>query len=119
MQDTFEISQKTGSVWSTNVQIYQRFMDISDKLGKSQEEIGAVTETVAEVETEGYAIQVAGRRCPVPGVVIGPHAAAPIQYSQVTFGLQDIVFSTEVETTAGWQTVELAVVVERFAVFCP
>ena len=48
MQDTFEISQKTGSVWSTNVQIYQRFMDVSDKLGKSQAEIGEVTETVAK-----------------------------------------------------------------------
>ena len=48
MQDTFEISQKTGSMWATNVQIYQRFMDVSDKLGKSQAEIGEVTETVAK-----------------------------------------------------------------------
>lgn len=48
MNDTFEISQKTGSIWATNVQIYQRFMDVSDKLGKSQAEIGRITETVAK-----------------------------------------------------------------------
>lgn len=45
---TFAIAQKTGTVWSSTVQIYQRFMDVSDRLGKSQAEIGRITETVSK-----------------------------------------------------------------------
>lgn len=48
LDDTFAIAQKTGTVWSSTVQIYQRFMDVSDRLGKSQEEIGRITETVSK-----------------------------------------------------------------------
>lgn len=48
MQDTFDISQKTGAVWASTVQIYQRFLDVSDKVGKSQAEIGRITETVSK-----------------------------------------------------------------------
>lgn len=46
--DTFNIAQKTGAVWSSVVQVYQRFLDISDQLGKSQQEIGSITETVSK-----------------------------------------------------------------------
>lgn len=46
--ETFKIAQKTGAVWSSVVQVYQRFLDISDQVGKSQAEIGRVTETVTK-----------------------------------------------------------------------
>lgn len=45
---TFSISQKTGSIWSTNVQIYQRFLDVAKDVNKTQAEIGDITETVAK-----------------------------------------------------------------------
>lgn len=48
LDDTFAIAQQTGTVWSSTVQIYQRFMDVSDRLGKSQAEIGRITETVSK-----------------------------------------------------------------------
>lgn len=48
LDDTFAIAQKSGTVWSSTVQIYQRFMDVSDRLGKSQAEIGRITETVSK-----------------------------------------------------------------------
>ncbi len=69
MNDTFEISQKTGSAWGTNVQIYQRFMEVSDKLGKSQEEIGRVTETIA-------------KSVAMSGATVESANAAMVQFSQ-------------------------------------
>lgn len=48
LKDTFAISQTTGTVWSSTVQIYQRFLDVSGDVGKSQAEIARITETVSK-----------------------------------------------------------------------
>lgn len=48
MKDTFAISQTTGTIWTSNVQIYQRYMASADELGKSQAEIARITETTSK-----------------------------------------------------------------------
>ena len=69
MNDTFEISQRTGSAWATNVQIYQRFLEVSDKLNKSQAEIGQITDTVA-------------KSVAMSGATVESANAAMVQFSQ-------------------------------------
>lgn len=69
LKDTFEISQTTGTIWSSTVQIYQRFLDISDDVGKSQAEIGRITETVS-------------KSIAMSGATVESANAAIIQFSQ-------------------------------------
>jgi tape measure domain-containing protein len=48
MSDTFKISQTTGTVWTSNVQIYQRYMASAKELNKTQAEIARITETTSK-----------------------------------------------------------------------
>lgn len=48
LKDTFDISQATGTVWESTVQVYQRFLAAAKDVGKTQAEIGSITETVSK-----------------------------------------------------------------------
>src|SRR5690606_39009988 len=41
-----------------------------------------VAEAVADVETEGLSLGDAGGRAPVPDIVVGPDAAAPVEHAE-------------------------------------
>lgn len=48
MADTFQIAQQTRTSWADTAQVYQRFMQISDSLGLSQERVAKITGTVSK-----------------------------------------------------------------------
>ena len=48
MEQTFAISQKSGAVWASTVQIYQRFLDVGNNLSMTQDDIARITETVSK-----------------------------------------------------------------------
>lgn len=48
MASTFQIAQETRTSWADTAQVYQRFMQISDSLGLSQERVAKITGTVSK-----------------------------------------------------------------------
>ena len=72
-----------------------------------------VSEAVADIEAEGHALRKARGGTPVPGIVIRPHAATPIQHGEGMGGRKQ-VFPVPMHGLAlRPQAVDLLIIIER------
>src|SRR5690606_8544552 len=72
-----------------------------------------------KVPAHRVALGVAGGRTPVPAVLVGPVATAPVQGAKVALGGKGVVVLSNGEAATGRHAIDLAVVVKGSAVFCP
>ena len=73
---------------------------------------GGIAEAIAEVPAERHTVQFPRRARPVPRVVVGPHAAAPIQDGKESVGGQLEFLSAKLDPAGSAQAVDLLVVVK-------
>ena len=73
---------------------------------------GRIAEAIAEVPAERHTVQFPRRARPVPRVVVGPHAAAPIQDGKEPVRGQLEFFSAKLDPAGRAQAVDLLVVVK-------
>ena len=71
-----------------------------------------VAEAVADVPAERHAVELARGAAPVPGVVIGPYAAAPVEHGEEFVLRQLEPAVTQLDPALGAHAVDLLVVVE-------
>ena len=73
---------------------------------------GGIAEAIADVEAEIHTTHQTGGAAPVPGVVIGPHATAPVQNAEAVLGGEGVAVRANGHGAVGPHTVDLLVVVE-------
>ena len=73
---------------------------------------GGVSKPVTQVEAEGHPLHQAGGGGPVPGVVVGPYAPAPIQHCKGVGGVQHVLLLPHRHLARSPQTVDLLVKIE-------
>ena len=78
---------------------------------------GGVPEAIAQVEAEGHAVQSPGGAGPVPGVVIGPDAPAPVQHGEGVRGVEAPGLVPQGDAALRPEAVDLLVVVEMPGLF--
>ena len=71
-----------------------------------------VAEAIADVPAEGDTVEFARGASPVPGVVIRPHAASPVEYREKFILCQFIPAAAQFDPAFGAHAVDLLVVVE-------
>lgn len=73
---------------------------------------GGVAKPISNIEAEGLVVYHAVAGTPIPGIVIGPYAAAPIQSTKVGFRIEDISLAVIADTAGSGHAVDFLVVIE-------
>ena len=80
---------------------------------------GGVAKSVTDIKAKTVTVHRAGTGAPVPGVVIGPHAATPVQSAVVRSRVKGIDFAVKLHLATGTHTIDLLIIVERVRVLQP
>ena len=73
---------------------------------------GGVAETVADVEAEGHTVKVRIAAAPVPGIVVGPDAPAPVQGAEIRLGIKGIADAVVCHPARGPHAVDLLIIIK-------
>src|SRR5690606_4099276 len=71
-----------------------------------------IAEAIADIETEGTAVKQTRGRAPIPGVVVDPDAAAPVEHARGARRVEAVFDAPCLDLAARGHAVDLLVVIE-------